>query len=141
VLGEQCGQRDGVEQRHVAVGDEHGPGEIAWQLVEAAADRVAGAVLLLLHGDGDGRLERLADLGQVLGDLVAAVADDDRHPRRAEPGRGPHGVLDERAAGQPVQHLRRRGPHPGALAGGEDDRADFSEPGRALRHQPSPFGA
>ena len=69
--------------------------------------------------DGDQRVR--GDLGEVRGDLVAAVADDDHEVLGVERRRGGQRRGRAGAAADRVQHLGSGRLHPGALAGGEDD--------------------
>jgi len=52
------------------------------------------------------------------------VADDEDDARRPEPGERRERIADERPPGELVQDLGPPGPHPGAEAGGEHDRAE-----------------
>ena len=80
--------------------------------------RVAGAELRLLQCKPQARPFRRA-----LAARLRLVADDhDRgYGRRSRP---PEHVLNQREAGDPVEHLRQRRLHPRALAGREDDDVD-----------------
>ncbi len=139
--GEQRGRRRGAgvlahegrerlrrEQRGIPRDHDDDAGRVRGHRLERQPDRVPGAVLLGLHH----RHSLRGDLGQVLGDLVAPVADDGHGLRRAQ--RGPRGedVTEHRAAGEAVQHLGRPRLHPGALAGSEDHHGDRG--GGIVRH-------
>ena len=63
----------------------------------------------------------------LLGDLLGAVPDDERGAGRLQPLEGGDHVHHHRPAAHHVQRLRPRRTHPGALAGGEDDRGDRHE--------------
>ena len=86
-LGVAPGELDeGVagEQRHVAVGDEHGAAQVGGQGHQAALDGPAGALDVVLVGDDEVGVER----GAHGDDPVALVAHDDaRRARPRWPGR------------------------------------------------------
>ena len=106
------------EQRHVAVGhqDRAARGPLG-QGVEGALGGAAGALDVVLVGDDGLRV----DLGDVGGDQVALVPDDDGEVLGADgAGRGDR-VAQQGPAPDPVQDLGGRGLHPGALTCGEDD--------------------
>ncbi len=78
---------------------------------------MAGPSLLgLQHGSG-GR----GDLGQISGDLVGPMANDDDLALRSQRLGGVQHVPEERPPEQRMQHLRQRRPHALALTGGEYD--------------------
>ena len=127
VLGGQRGEGVGSQQRRVAGEDEDvvfGV-EIEAGAGEADAGGVPGpeALVLLDELEGDLGGELLLD---GLADPFGAVADDDDDPGERELDEPVEDVEDHRAAAQRVQHLRRLGAHPGALAGGEDHGGDGS---------------
>src|SRR5450432_1573775 len=114
-------QRLPPQQRHVAVQHEHDPTK-ALERRHREAHGVARAALLGLLDDGDrvgaeARREHTLDERQ----LMPEHGDDGRRPQLA---REAHGVRDERAPEQLVQHLRARRAHARALARREDDRGD-----------------
>ena len=118
-FGQHRLQRLGSDEGRVAVEDEN----VAVEAVERGQgheNRVAGAELRLLS-DRDGVLVDVAD-GPV--DGLGAMAGDDDAAIGVEAVGGGHRVLDERRAGQPVEHLRQVRPHAASLAGGEQDRGD-----------------
>ncbi len=101
---------------------------------EADLGRVPGAELLLLHRDLDPG-------GQGVADDLGAVADDHHRVRDSAPVEGVEDPADHRATGERVHHLRQCRPHPGSLAGGEDDGADahavlVSVPGKNVESLP-----
>ena len=53
--------------------------------------------------------------------FVGAVPDDDGRGRRTEAVGSRQDAIDQRSAGDLVEHLRPLGFHPRAFAGGEDD--------------------
>ena len=127
-----CERDEGLalQQRDVAHRHEDGARQVGGEGVEAALGGPARPLDLVLVGDG----ARGVDRGDVLGDAVTLVADDDGDVLGARgAGRG-DGVPDERAAADGVHHLRERRAHPGALARGEDD--DGGRTGVAHVHAP-----
>ncbi len=71
-------------------------------------------------------------------DVLAVMADDDDGLRGAKGVGGPQHVIDERAAGQGMQHLGHGGFHPRALAGGKNDDVKLAHPvrvGRLVHHR------
>ena len=110
-------ERGARQQRHVAVGDDDGAGEVAGQRLERALHGAPCPLDVVLVGDDRLRV----DLRHVLGDAVALVAHDDGEVVRARaPGR-PDRVGHETAASDRVEDLGGRGLHACALTGGEDD--------------------
>ena len=72
VGGDELGERVGVEQRHVAVDDEHVAVEVGRERVDGLLDGAAGAGdLVLVDDDALGQLR-----GDDLGDAVTLVAHD-----------------------------------------------------------------
>jgi len=122
VLGHQRGERFGGQQRHVAVGDEHGTGDAAGQRGEPALHRVAGAQPLLLHGDGDRAGQLVAERGDGLLHLLAAVPEHHDEVLGIELGDRVHRVTEQAASPDRVEDLGYGRAHPGALARGEDER-------------------
>ena len=125
VGGDQVGQRIGVEQRYIAVSDHDAAGEFVGQRRQAAADRVAGAELFVLHRDVDGSAEVTA---QLLGGgchLVAVLADHHHEVLRRYLGRRVHCMGQHAAACQGMQHLVGVGAHAGARTGGKDNDRRF----------------
>jgi hypothetical protein len=88
--GDQFGQRLGLQQRRVAGQHHHRARGVGRHRVERNPNRVAGAVLLLLH-DGLG-VRR--DVSQMRGDLVAGVPDDDDRAGGVERGGRGQDVAD-----------------------------------------------
>src|SRR5690606_38855080 len=117
-------QRLAGQQRDVAVGDDDDTVELG-QLLEGNPDRVPGAELFFLHH----RARRGRDLVEVGRDQVASVPDDHRQMVRFELLGGRDGMAHEGPSGQFMQNLGDGRPHPGALAGGEDN-----DGGRARSH-------
>ncbi|VXC06974.1 hypothetical protein NOCARDAX2BIS_400209 [Nocardioides sp. AX2bis] len=116
------------EQGRVAVRDHDRPGHraLGGERVDRDPDRVAGAELLLLHGQ-----QRVGSpLGHVQTDQLALVAHDDRDASGVQrPHRRQH-VADHGAAGDGVQDLRGLRPHPRPAPGSEEDH------GQLVRHAP-----
>ena len=106
----------GLQQRHVAIGDDHLTGE-ALQRRLGAAHGVAGADGRVLHRDR-GLAQPLHHMGP---DLGRVIADHDDDPLAAERLGGVDGVIQHGAAADRVQHLGQGRLHPRALAGGEND--------------------
>ena len=119
VKGEQLVERVGVEQRHVGCGDQHGAVQIVLlrELRHRALHGAAGSGDVVLVDDGDVLVVGACGFGDAFGLVV------DHHGERIGV-KGRHGVHDtvqERFAGQGVQHLRFVGTHAGAFARGKDD--------------------
>ena len=90
-------------------------------------DRVRGAELLRLVGDGDGDVaaaERLLD-------LVATLADDDDALVGAERVDAVEEVQEQRPAGDRVKHLVGVGSHARPLPRGKDDNGETALVGHA----------
>ena len=120
---DQRGDGGGPQQRRVAGQHEHvGVGVVelvVGKAVSADADGVAGAALDVLLDELERHLGR--GVQELLGDPLGAVADDDdRAPDLAVRERVEH-VEHHGPPAQQVQRLGPGRPHPGALAGGEDD--------------------
>ncbi len=114
---EQDAQRLRGEQGHVAVRHEHGALQVGGEGRQAALDRPAGALDLVLVGD-----DRVGvDVGDVLGDAVALVPDDDREVCRVHASRRGDRVAEQGPPADGVQHLRLGRAHAHPLARGEDD--------------------
>ena len=86
VLRQQAGQGGRQQQRRVAGQHQHSAGDrpVGGELLQRYPDGVPGAVLLLLHH----RHRRRGDLGQVGGDLVAAVPNHHGGPLGGQAGGG-----------------------------------------------------
>ena len=121
VLGDQRAQRGRVEQRDVAVGDQHGALGVRGQRGDPARDGVPGAAPAVLDGGADLPAELGADLLAVGADLLAPVADDDDEVLGGGAGGGVQGVPEQAAPADRVEHLGRGRAHPGALSRGQDD--------------------
>ena len=107
----------GGEEGHIAIGDQHGPGEIVGQLVETALHRSTGALDIVLVGDDQLVVILLAE-----GDhLLPRVPDDDLHVVRTGATGGADRVPEQGAPTDPVEHLGGARPHSGALTCSEDD--------------------
>ena len=113
----QTQQSVGGEQGDVPVGDEDGAGQIQWKTVESALDSPAGSRDVVLVGDQHVGIKA----GDVLGDEIAMMPDDDDQMVRVGPACCGHGVFDERTATDGVQDLGVTGPHSRSLARREDD--------------------
>ena len=120
VHGDEPEQRLRGQQRHVAVGDDHGALESGRERLERALDGTTGALDLVLVGDEHVGVV----LEHVLGDLVALVPHDDGEVLGSDPAGGPQGMPHERAPADRVQHLGDRGLHACALASSKDDHGD-----------------
>ena len=123
VGGDELVERLGPQQRRVA--GEHDDRRLVVEVVardgrHPARRRVAGAALLELLDERDVRPRR-GELGDLRGDLLGVMADDDRGRRRPQPLQGLDDVEDHRPAADHVQRLGAVGAHPRALAGGEHD--------------------
>jgi hypothetical protein len=116
VRGDQLQQRLRLQQRHVTRRHHDRAVEVRRYGAQAGPDRVTGAQLLLL----DGGLHSWVDVLEVRLDQLAAVADHDHQVLRVECTGGDHGVPDETAPADLVQHLRGRRFHPGSQTGGHD---------------------
>ncbi len=122
VRADQVAQRVRVEQRDVAVADQDRAGGAGRHAPQAAPHGVAGAEPSLLDGGVDRAAEIVGDRGRLGGDLLPLVADDDDEvPGGQRPDRV-HGVAQQAAPGDRVQHLRHGRPHPGARTGRQHDR-------------------
>ncbi len=107
-----------LDQRHVAVQDEHAlaAAEVGYRLLQ----RMAGAELWrLLHP------EDVVALGEGRGHPLAAVAVDDHGARRRQCGGGIEDVGQQRPTGEGVQDLRQGRLHAGTLTRGEDHDAEL----------------
>ncbi len=125
VLRSEGCERAGAQQRCVAGDHDDGAVNVG-QRVEREANGMTRAVLLRLHH----RLGDRRDVGQVRGDRVPAMPDDNDQVVRIELLAGRHHVTDQTAAADRVQDLRHSRLHPGALAGGQHDHRGRSR----LRH-------
>jgi hypothetical protein len=121
MLGNQPVQRAGVQQGHVAVADQHCPGQPGRQDVQRTADGVAGAVLLSLYGGAHVAAQHGAKRAEVGVHGLTAVADHHHQVLGSQPGGSPHRMLHQGTAGHRVQHLGGRRMHPGAFAGSQHD--------------------
>jgi hypothetical protein len=127
VLLDQCMQSRRAEQRNIAVGDHHSAGQ--WfgircgEGLEAALDGAAGPLGLVLVGDHGVR----SQLGDVRGDLVAFVPDDDHQVIGGEVAGCGHRVAEQRGAADAVEHLGDCRFHAGPLA-----RCEYDDGGRAM---------
>ncbi len=121
VLAGQRGQRGRFEQRHVAVADQHRARQVRGQLGQRALHGVPGAQALLLHRGPHRPAQLRTQLGQRRAHLVTAVPDHRDQVLGLELGDRVHGVREQAAAADRVQHLRSCGAHPGALTGGQHD--------------------
>ena len=129
VLGDQVGQRRAGEQRDVAVGDhDRAAGDVAGGL-QRALHGVPGAQLLVLYG----RAHVRGDCGQVRGDRVTPVPDDDHEPVGSQDVGGSHRMTDQAASADLVEHLGGGRAHPLALPGGKDD--DSADVGCGVGHE------
>ena len=92
---------------------------------ERDAHRVAGAAL---HALLDELHRHLGDelFLEGLRDAFGAVPDDDDDPFERQLGERVDDVQHHRSPAQRVEHLGRAGPHPRALARGEDDGGERS---------------
>ena len=126
------------EEGNVPVRDENGAGEVGREGVEGALRRATRALDLVLVRD-----ERAGvDLGDVGGDPLPFVPDDDGEVLGGDLAGGGHGVPEEAPAADVVEDLGGRRPHPGALAGGEDDHGSRGgcSHARALQESAVGFG-
>jgi hypothetical protein len=103
VPGHQVGQGVRRQQRHVTVGDHDDPLELGHR-VQRTCDGMSGPELTVLNGDRGPRRR----CRQVLGHLLAAMADNDDEMIGLESRRRRYGVADHRAAGQLVHDLGDR---------------------------------
>ena len=113
------------QQRDVAHRHEDGPAEIGRQGLQPALDGPTGAGDVVLVGDDEVGVDRLA----VGDDLVAPVPDHDGEVGGGGVPSGPDRVSQQLPPGDAVEHLRGAGLHPRPLACGEDD-----DGGRATGH-------
>jgi len=115
---DQPGNRLGLQERGIAV--EHDDiGDIGEHRLERrtrGSDRVAGAARLILH-DRPCRRNRL-------GDGIHAAAEHHHRLGRAERRQRRQHMAQHRPPGDLVQRLWGGRPHPGPLAGGEDDGSE-----------------
>ena len=106
---DERGDRLRPQRGHVAVEDEDVAVEVAERLARAA-DGVAGAARLLLHGDVDAVVE-----------LARRRRGDDDDPLHARPARGLDDPVDHPPAEQRMEVLRRRALHARADPSGHHD--------------------
>ena len=100
-------QRAGARERHVAVQHQRGHGRIEQR--QRLLHRVAGAELLLLHGELDVRRRYCLPHG------FGAMTDHHDQTCGLERACSVDDMSEERPAGQGMEHLGKRGPH--ALTG------------------------
>ena len=124
VLVGEAAQALAPQERGVARGDQHGAGRRTGGL-EGDPYGVAGAELLVLHGERDLGHQRL-DVGT---DLLALVAHHRDDVLRVERLHGPEHVVDHAAARDLVEHLGRLGLHPGPATRRQHDH------GQVTRHE------
>lgn len=108
------------QQRGVTADDDHGAVEgdtAVAQLVQGRTDRVAGALLLVLHRGVRGGV----DLGEMRLHLLTGMADDHDEMLGIQLSGGGDDMSDEGAATEGVQDLRGRRLHAGALTRCEND--------------------
>ena len=84
------------------------PAEPGRQRLEAAAHRVPGAELLILHRGDERAAQLLAQRLHLGGHLLAPVPDDDRQVLGRERRDGRRGVPEQRDATDRVHHLGQR---------------------------------
>jgi len=112
-LGQQMAQGLLADQRHIAV--EHQDIIARRDARQRLLHRMARAQLFAL-------LDEIAILpGQGVANLPRLVPDHDHDLLRIEPATGVDDMLQQRLAGERVNHLRAAGFHAAALAGSEDD--------------------
>ena len=103
------------------------PAKSAGSAASPQRDGVAGAELLVLHGDVDGAAQRRRRARSTAGMTCSrSLPTHDHEVLRRDLGDRVQGVRQHAAAGQRVQHLGDVGLHPGARAGGQDDDGGFA---------------
>ena len=96
--------------------------EVVGQRRQPAQHGVAGAELLVLHGDLDARGPAASASSATTGaDALAVLAEHDHQVLGRDRGHGVQGVREHAAPAERVQHLGGVGAHPGAGAGGQDE--------------------
>ncbi|MNQ92247.1 hypothetical protein D3C85_1076660 [compost metagenome] len=121
-LLQQALERFHLDQRHVAIEDQHTLGS---ELRQRLGDGVAGAQLFGLQDEAE--IVR----GQPLAHRLGAMADDHVYALGGELAGSVDDVAEHGLAGHRVQDLGQRRTHAGALAGGEDDDIE----GHGRNHQ------
>jgi hypothetical protein len=91
-------------------------GEPSLRLLEG----VGRPELWLLNGEPN-----IGVFASLLANHLGTVADDQRDSGWRNGIRGLQNMLNQRASGQRMQHLRQPGLHTGSLAGSEDNDVDF----------------
>ena len=126
---DQVGEGGCVEQRDVAGDDHHGAVEVVGQRGQPASDGMAGAQLLVLHGDVDAAAQSVGERVDGGRHQLAVLTDHHDDVLRGDLGDGVQGVRQNAAARQRVQHLGGVRPHPGTGSGGHDDHRGLASCG------------
>ena len=114
---DQVVKRLGGEEGDVAVSDEDGAGQVLGEGLECTLGGPPGALEVVLVGDD----RTLVGRGDILGDELALVADDDRQVLRFGGPCCGHGMAEQREPADLVEDFGGCRLHTGALASGEDD--------------------
>ena len=126
VAGDEGGDGLGPQQRRVAGSTRMSVSassiSSSGRAVRPDAHGVAGAPLDVLLDEVDDQVGLV--LLELLGDPLGAVADDHDRPLGSAVADRVEHVEQHRPAAQQVQRLRSVRAHPGALAGGEDERGE-----------------
>ena len=118
---DEARDRLGGQQRHIAVGDDDGSGEVLGQLGQRAFGGASGARNFVLVGDEQGPLGGHGKGVEVGDELIALVADDDDEMFRRGSGRCCDGVMKQGASADGMHHLGKSRLHSSALARCQDD--------------------